>query len=136
MEAGTDVAGRPPFMWHPDQSAAQILAIGDNGRILFANVPAAADAASNTGCVECDASASQLPTGMACVQCPRLVTTLNFSPDGGKLAAVIGQNEVRPTMHHTVTSACLDDASTGHTGCWLHGSALPSYPVARVPVHL
>lgn len=100
-------------MWHPNQSAAQILAIGDNARILFANVPAAADAVASTGCVECDASVSQLPTGMACVQCPRLVTTLNFSADGGKLAAVIGRNEVRPTMHHTVTSACLDCTSTG-----------------------
>ena len=112
-EAGTDMAGRPPFVWHPNQSAAQILAIGDNGRILFANVPAAADAVADTGCVKCDASASQLPTGMACVQCPRLVTTLTFSADGAKLAAVVGQNEVRPSMHHTGTCACSGSTSTG-----------------------
>ena len=60
-------------MWHPNQSTAQILAIGDNGRILFADVPAAADAAdaaADTGRVGCGVSTSELPTGMACVQCP------------------------------------------------------------------
>lgn len=113
VEAGTDMDRRHPFMWHPNQSAAQILAIGDNERILFANIPAAADAVADTGCVECNASASQLPTGMTCVQCPRLVTTLTFSADGAKLAAVVGQNEVRPTMHHTVTSDCSRYTSTG-----------------------
>ena len=106
VEAGTDVAGRPPFRWHPSQGTSQILAIGDNERIFFANVPAAADAVADTGCVVCDDSGSQLPTGMACVQCPGLVTTLTFSADGGKLAAVVGQDEVRPTMHHSAASAC------------------------------
>lgn len=99
MEAGSNMAGRPPFMWRPNQTAAQILAIGDNGQILFADVPAAASAAADTGHVGCDASASQLPTGMACVQCPSLVTALAFSADGGKLAAVVGQNKVRPILH-------------------------------------
>lgn len=87
-------------MWHPNQSAAQILAIGDNGRILFADIPTAASAAEDTGLVGCDDSASQLPTGMASVHCPGLVTALAFSADGGKLAAV-GHNEVRPVLHHS-----------------------------------
>ena len=98
LEPGADVAGRPPFTWHPNQSAAQILAIGDDGGILFADVPAAADAAADTGQIICDATATQLPTGMACVQCPGLVTALTFSADGSKLAAVVGQNEVSPAM--------------------------------------
>lgn len=102
VEAGTDMAGRPPFMWHPNQSAAQILAIGDNGQILFAEVPAVADAAADTGHVGCGVSTSELPTGMACVQCPGPITALAFSADGGKLAAVVGQNEVRPDLHHSV----------------------------------
>ena len=92
-------------MWHPNQTAAQILAIGDNGRILFADVPAAASAAE-TGLAGCNASASQLPTGMAYVQCNGLVTALAFSADGGKLAAVSGQNKVRPVLHHSSYLQC------------------------------
>lgn len=94
MNPGTDVVGRSPFTWHPDSTAAQILAIGDGGHIFIADVPAATAAAEGLQIV-CNASPAQLPTAVRCIQCPRLVTALAFSADGGKLAAVIGHNGVR-----------------------------------------
>lgn len=119
VSSGLDVVGRPPFVWHPTSTTAQILAIGDGMRIYVIDVPAAAAAAEESQ-IECHASATQLPTAVRCIQCPELVTALAFSTDGGKLAAATARNEVRPAClfmlgHTCMLSVCkctVDECST------------------------
>lgn len=85
--ADSGTASRPQFAWHPSQDGAAIIALAAHGDIFIASVT---EAASQDQPIAADSE----PQGVVAIGSFGGITSLSFSADGDRLAAVSSDNEV------------------------------------------